>query len=845
MKFSFEKGVVFNLPDGKYEFGEEEGFCDSIDTVIKPVRFNEEYGEDLLYYIKVGGCYASDGDVIAAQARERTFDFTFLNEILHTSPNSLIQAHSSTLEFYLELQNRNADALVITVDFVPRDRCREMFSMLYEIWSGIEINGRRVSCGRLTAEDLAEKYIKAEGEYSQKEEEKRRKESEKALAKGMESIKAHIAEYSSQFTFDLPDGYKLIWKEHDDGSKTGEIITGIGIHDDGREDYQTAVVLDDVTFVSGQAGERGAAGALLSLIMSVPGSRHRIICSDPPAVFFITDRKVSFLGNEMKVVDEDIFICYAPRQMFKLHYADSLENVRKDKTAYIRKLIDVAGMLRISGKSLQMQGIDCGRLAQEMILDDFEAETVGAVGMRVVVDGKDVLGDNRAKKMDKTIEDLHDRYTCAGKQVSFAVLQRDNPDIDWADLEDYIKARYNLDAEAYFSAEGMIRKTEGNAAIMVAVRSRRLSENRKTRPMIPSLESMRRRAVKLQRLLCDLRDGKLIAFLKDGRIAATPIYGFDVSDWSGIVDITRNIELAHLIGLKNDGTLVCTGENENGACDVSEWTDIISVATGYNGTLGLKLDGTAVCTLDSFCESYWNDVVSIYSVPWNDFLGVKADGEAVYYNTQYGSQRVQDSKWNDLVKVSTGYHHLVGVKQDGTVVAVGENSYGQCDVNEWRDIIDVSASYYHTAGLRADGTVIVTGENDDGRCNTQDWKDIVEIDTSYHNTVGLRADGTVVVAGDNEDGQCNTEDWNNIVAVSSGDGVTLGLKTDGTVVAAGGSAWEENKVEDWTDVVSILAGMCASFGIRKDGTVLSLGYEDYDHETIRRWKLFDSIEEVE
>jgi alpha-tubulin suppressor-like RCC1 family protein len=31
--------------------------------------------------------------------------------------------------------------------------------------------------------------------------------------------------------------------------------------------------------------------------------------------------------------------------------------------------------------------------------------------------------------------------------------------------------------------------------------------------------------------------------------------------------------------------------------------------------------------------------------------------------------------------------HTVGLKSDGTVVAVGNNEFGQCDVGSWRDIL--------------------------------------------------------------------------------------------------------------------------------------------------------------
>ena len=44
------------------------------------------------------------------------------------------------------------------------------------------------------------------------------------------------------------------------------------------------------------------------------------------------------------------------------------------------------------------------------------------------------------------------------------------------------------------------------------------------------------------------------------------------------------------------------------------------------------------------------------------------------------------SGWTDIVAVSTGFLHTVGLKRDGTVVAVGNNEYGQCDVGDWTGI---------------------------------------------------------------------------------------------------------------------------------------------------------------
>ena len=73
--------------------------------------------------------------------------------------------------------------------------------------------------------------------------------------------------------------------------------------------------------------------------------------------------------------------------------------------------------------------------------------------------------------------------------------------------------------------------------------------------------------------------------------------------------------------------------------------------------------------------------------------------------------------------VNAGWH-TVGLKSDGTVVAVGSNKYGQCDVSQWTDIVAVSAGGLHTVGLKSDGTVVAVGYNGDGRCDVGGWKNI-------------------------------------------------------------------------------------------------------------------------
>ena len=222
----------------------------------------------------------------------------------------------------------------------------------------------------------------------------------------------------------------------------------------------------------------------------------------------------------------------------------------------------------------------------------------------------------------------------------------------------------------------------------------------------------------------------------------------------------------HTVALKADGTVMATGYNAYGECDVSDWKDVVDVSAGYNYTISLKANGTVVAT---------------------------------GYN-EYGQCDVLD--WVDIVSVSAGHNHTIGLKADGTVVATGYNEYGQCDVLGWTDIVSVSAGNDCTIGLKTDGTVVAVGYNEYGQCDVLDWVDIVAVSAGHNHTIGLKADGTVVAAGRNHFGQCNVSDWVDIVAVSAGHNHTIGLKADGTLVATGSDRNRQCDVSDWTNITT-------------------------------------------
>lgn len=184
--------------------------------------------------------------------------------------------------------------------------------------------------------------------------------------------------------------------------------------------------------------------------------------------------------------------------------------------------------------------------------------------------------------------------------------------------------------------------------------------------------------------------------------------------------------------------------------------------------------------------------------------------------------------------VAAGFTHTVGLSTDGSVVAVGQNDFGQIDVSGWSDIATITCGYYNTYGLTSSGTAVAVGYNSWGQLNVSGWADVVAVAAGFHHAVGLKSDGTVVAAGSNDNGtgQSNVSGWTGIVAVAAGDTHTVGLKSDGTVVQTG-SYWGD--LSGWTDIVAIAAGSEHTVGLKSDGTVVAVGSNLYGECDVSGW----------
>jgi len=233
-------------------------------------------------------------------------------------------------------------------------------------------------------------------------------------------------------------------------------------------------------------------------------------------------------------------------------------------------------------------------------------------------------------------------------------------------------------------------------------------------------------------------DGTALAAGPSG--GSPPDFGqCDIGNWTDIVQVAAGAGCT--VGLKSNGTVIAVGENTYGECDVGSWANVAQVSAGWFQTVGLKSDGTVVAAgLPPQFVDYgqsdvgdWTDIIQV-AAGGLDTVGLASNGTVVVVgDNDFGQCNVDN--WTNIVQVSAGMAHTVGLRSDGTVVAVGDNTYGQCDVGNWTDIVQVASAggissvfagsglpdSGSTFGLKSDGTVLAVGNDDYGQCDIGGW----------------------------------------------------------------------------------------------------------------------------
>lgn len=207
-------------------------------------------------------------------------------------------------------------------------------------------------------------------------------------------------------------------------------------------------------------------------------------------------------------------------------------------------------------------------------------------------------------------------------------------------------------------------------------------------------------------------------------------------------------------------------------------------------------------------------------------LGLRPDGTAVAVGDN-GANQCDVSSWTDIVKIAAGDSYSLGLKADGSVVATGSNYSNVCDVSGWHNVTALATGSDHTIGLKNDGTVECTYPADQiGPYPPLSWTDITAVASGGSFVAGLKSNGTAVMTTGFY-AASDTPLWSDIKSISAGSYHLVGLKNDGTVIATGEPGLPELEVASWSDIATVTAGYRATVGIHKNGTVVVAGTTGY------------------
>jgi hypothetical protein len=189
-----------------------------------------------------------------------------------------------------------------------------------------------------------------------------------------------------------------------------------------------------------------------------------------------------------------------------------------------------------------------------------------------------------------------------------------------------------------------------------------------------------------------------------------------------------------------------------------------------------------------------------------------------------------------VTMIASGWYHNVALLTNGNLTAWGLNAAGLYNLTtipaDATNVAVISAQALHSLALRSNGTVVAWGYSPQGETNVPSGlSNVVAIAAGYQHNLAAKEDGTVVAWGNNSDGQCNVPaGLSNVWDVAAGVAHSLALKKDGTVVTWGRNTCGETNVPvGLSNVVAIAAGgdpfnnSSYSVALKKDNTIAIWG----------------------
>ena len=329
-------------------------------------------------------------------------------------------------------------------------------------------------------------------------------------------------------------------------------------------------------------------------------------------------------------------------------------------------------------------------------------------------------GDNRAKQVEVP-EGLSDVITIAAGHYHTVALRANGTLINWGNVGiSPIDLSQELDEIKDINA--------GNANTMILKQDGTLSNWGRRGDSLALVPEGMDQAVSI-----DAGAYHAVALKADGTVAA---WG---NNYYGQTDVPENLNgvttiaagYYHSVALRSDGTVVIWGDNRFGQAEVPLGLDEV---TGIDAeayyTAALRADGTVVA---------WGNEVSNQSLDptgLSDLTNLTAASLEVFQNHMEAPEGLHNA-----TAIAAGDGHLVALRTDGSVIAWGDNQFGQTEVPEGlRNVTAIAAGFRNTIALQADGTVVTWGSN---RARFEGLRNITGVHAGLHKTLARNFNGVV------------------------------------------------------------------------------------------------------
>jgi len=186
----------------------------------------------------------------------------------------------------------------------------------------------------------------------------------------------------------------------------------------------------------------------------------------------------------------------------------------------------------------------------------------------------------------------------------------------------------------------------------------------------------------------------------------------EVDEWRNVKMIAASAYCTY--GLLQDGTIVSTGYNTSST--LSEANNVKKIGAGSYAAACINKDGTVL--------------TSHQSLYINDIGAVDVDVSTGYILTLMPNGTVSTSieeveQWEDIIAISAGSTTILGIKSDGSIEANFFRHQDTVELDRYTEVVAIAAGGAHGALLLADGTVVAFGDNDYGQCEVDEW-DLIE-----------------------------------------------------------------------------------------------------------------------